>query len=836
MTIGTPVQVGTGASNATANTSTAAVSNASAAGDLLVVIVGTSTSTTTITSVTDTAGNTYTAANNIAGTGNLRMFYCANAAALTTSDVITAHYGATGGTKLITAISVPGVATTTPLDVNGAGTTATGTTPSIATGTLAQAAEIVIGACWPNAGASDGYTESSGFTANSTPTLGTNIMRSAYEVVAATTTQTYAPVLGTSRLYKANVWTFKDAGGGISGVLSATIDAVTLSATGVLPIQAAASPTIAAVTSAATGTVKLQAVVGATIDPVVLTAHGGLQPINGVVSATIDPITLAATSTNKLQAVVAATIDPVTLSATGTEKLQAVASPTIAAVTLAATATVKLQAVANVTIDPVTGTETGALKIQGALSATIDPVTLSATSTISTQTVLQLGQNAAAAGSTTLVITTGIDCPAGAGIIVAAAISASFAVSGVTDSAGNTYVASSSGSTSPGFRQFFSANTAHLAAGGTITVTYASSTGEKTALAIGVPGLQLTSLLDQQSGVDHGTVLPDNSLATLFQQREFLFAAEGILAAATDTWTEQSGWTALTPATLGGGSNLILRAAYQISSVTTAPRYNPTGNTSRTYTGTFNTYKMQPFGVVAAVIDPVTLVATGIKPAVNGVLAATIDPVTLAATGTLLLQAAEGSTIAPVTLASTGTVKIAGVVASTIAAVTGSETGALKIQGVVGATIAPVTLAATATNKLQAVVAATIDPVTLVATAHLAGAFVTATLDPITLVATGQLKIAGVGGGTIAPVALAATGALKVQALAGGQIAPVTLVATATKVNRGTLSVSIGLVTILAHGGVQKLGVLNTSIGAITLSVGRGARRGHRGSLIFSGL
>ena len=50
-----------------------------------------------------------------------------------------------------------------------------------------------------------------GITANNANTNQTGIIRSAYLIVAVTTTVTYAPVLGTSRIYVGNVITFKGA-------------------------------------------------------------------------------------------------------------------------------------------------------------------------------------------------------------------------------------------------------------------------------------------------------------------------------------------------------------------------------------------------------------------------------------------------------------------------------------------------------------------------------------------------------------------------------------------------------------------------------------------------
>lgn len=216
--IGTPVQLGVNSSLAGAPLSLSVTTLAlSPAGNAIVVfVISGGTSSTDAFTITDGAGNTYVAGTPIATPGGgptsyIQPFYCLNAQALSASSAITANFTDPGVQHWISAVSVSGIAASGALDTQAAGTSsASGTTPSIATGTLAQAAEIVFG--FVGIGGDDAFTEAPGFSPNLVNVSATNgTLRSAYQIVAATTSVTYAPVLGVARLYMANVISFKAA-------------------------------------------------------------------------------------------------------------------------------------------------------------------------------------------------------------------------------------------------------------------------------------------------------------------------------------------------------------------------------------------------------------------------------------------------------------------------------------------------------------------------------------------------------------------------------------------------------------------------------------------------
>jgi hypothetical protein len=120
----------------------------------------------------------------------------------------------------MTAEYFTGIATSSPLDVTGtlgSGTSTTNTPiTGIATGTLSQANEIVLGIVGISSSFSN-YASNSPFT-NLTASGSSTAVAWGYDIVSSTSSVTYAPQWTTARPYGANVVTFKGAaGGGSSG-------------------------------------------------------------------------------------------------------------------------------------------------------------------------------------------------------------------------------------------------------------------------------------------------------------------------------------------------------------------------------------------------------------------------------------------------------------------------------------------------------------------------------------------------------------------------------------------------------------------------------------------
>lgn len=167
----------------------------------------------TPTSCTDQVGNTYAIQSTAGGTAftpGLVQFVCQGAATtLPSGDTITVTYNSAGSTASgfaaqAAASTIPGVAA---LDLTSTGAHATSSTPSISTGTLNFAAEIVQVATTLESGGSDTWTEGAGFTTLQTVT-GTNALRIAYVKTTTTVSQTYSPTNSASKIWAISFATF----------------------------------------------------------------------------------------------------------------------------------------------------------------------------------------------------------------------------------------------------------------------------------------------------------------------------------------------------------------------------------------------------------------------------------------------------------------------------------------------------------------------------------------------------------------------------------------------------------------------------------------------------
>lgn len=186
------------------------------AGSLLVVLTGAANDTSTASSVTDNAtggANTYGGLNTItsgAGVANMRAFHADNTAHdLPLGGTITVTWSSTSAPKLAAAECVGGAAAS-PLDVNATGTAfTTTTTPTQATGSLAQASEIIYGFELSQGGV---FTSAgTGFTSAQSQVQNANTLATAFDIVSSTSTVTFGPTLTSSSSGVINVATFKAA-------------------------------------------------------------------------------------------------------------------------------------------------------------------------------------------------------------------------------------------------------------------------------------------------------------------------------------------------------------------------------------------------------------------------------------------------------------------------------------------------------------------------------------------------------------------------------------------------------------------------------------------------
>lgn len=191
--IGVPVGLGSGSS---ASGTTVAITGYNVtAGRLVVVAIGCWKNPVNAVSTLSDGVNTYT----LAGTakaqtsvGDTEIWYCANALAVTGGTLTATFTGSHTGAG-IAATSASGIIAS-PLDKSNNSVAST-ETPTVATGTLAQANEIIFAASGRTADpAVLTYTEDAAFTNLYSKVGSTNYCFSfAYKIVAATTTITHAP-------------------------------------------------------------------------------------------------------------------------------------------------------------------------------------------------------------------------------------------------------------------------------------------------------------------------------------------------------------------------------------------------------------------------------------------------------------------------------------------------------------------------------------------------------------------------------------------------------------------------------------------------------------------
>lgn len=215
---------------------------------------------------------------------------------------------------------------------------------------------------------------------------------------------------------------------------------------------------------------------------------------------------------------------------------------------------------------------------------------------------VMLGAASAAAGSTTLPITTGAACPAGSMIVVFSASNTTSTPNSAADSAANPYnnntLLTLSGSTGRQRLMFAKPRAvASLPAGGTITITYASTAGTKLSAAACVAGGQVlgASLNDADPAGATGTgTAPAIATPALASPAQIVFCGYLLPTGAGDAFTPTPGFTELT----GVQSTAALRWEYQIVASAAPVACAPTLGTSQVWGASVVSY-LQTQGVRA---------------------------------------------------------------------------------------------------------------------------------------------------------------------------------------------------------------------------------------------
>lgn len=123
-------------------------------------------------------------------------------------------------------------------------------------------------------------------------------------------------------------WAPASAGGGISGTLTATLGALTSSATGTVAIKGTLTKTLGTLTTSATGAVAVKADLAKTLGALTLVAEASITSgRTGTLTQTLGSLTSSATGTVALTGTLGSTLGALTLAATATNDSPVIVVP-----------------------------------------------------------------------------------------------------------------------------------------------------------------------------------------------------------------------------------------------------------------------------------------------------------------------------------------------------------------------------------------------------------------------------------------------------------------------------------------------------------------------------
>lgn len=164
---------------------------------------------------------------------------------------------------------------------------------------------------------------------------------------------------------------------GISGTLSATLGALTASASGAVAVQGSLSATLGTMAASASGAVAVKGTTNVTLEEMHHTLAGAVA-VKGTTSATLGALTLAAAGavgSTPITGQANITLGAASLSAAGAVAVNGSVSQTLGGLTLASTGTVLITGQASSTLGAITLSASGMvgfLPVVGSLNVTLD--------------------------------------------------------------------------------------------------------------------------------------------------------------------------------------------------------------------------------------------------------------------------------------------------------------------------------------------------------------------------------------------------------------------------------------------------------------------------------
>ena len=233
MAISTPTERYAQSRTAQGATTTFPLTGTIATGSFCVLGVTTSVDGKVVSSVSDGAGNTWSvdvAFNGIAANENISIISCQVTTQMTPGTTITVNYAvSTNNQAHLWLEEFTGIATSSAFDQTAAAS-GSSTSPSTgASGTLAQADELVV--AWTRNASAVVFTKGATYTDMPTASLGSNRSNGEYKIVAATTAVTADGSLASSDAWTIALATYKGAAAGsaiktIDGLAKASIKTI----------------------------------------------------------------------------------------------------------------------------------------------------------------------------------------------------------------------------------------------------------------------------------------------------------------------------------------------------------------------------------------------------------------------------------------------------------------------------------------------------------------------------------------------------------------------------------------------------------------------------------
>lgn len=200
------------------------------------------------------------------------------------------------------------------------------------------------------------------------------------------TTTTIRLRLGTSATVGTTILSsdFTPAGAGpITGTLTATLAAATVSATGLVtaaPITGTATLTLATLTLTTDADVEVRGTATPTLAPATLSAGATqLDARTGTLAVTLAPATLTSDVDLEVRGTLTRTLATVTLTTEGDVEVRGTATPILAPATLTTDADLEVHGTLTATLAPATLTATAGVELRGTATLTLAPATLTGT-------------------------------------------------------------------------------------------------------------------------------------------------------------------------------------------------------------------------------------------------------------------------------------------------------------------------------------------------------------------------------------------------------------------------------------------------------------------------